>query len=292
MAINDDIILDMFHYFCCFVVCIVQYLISFSFLCVVYKFYQIFVCFFGSFHLFIFWFSQCRGPPISFSSSSTFSGSNLIWSTNGLDIFVNCSRSDELFIGFSFVNEFLELPPPKCNPNLFDHFFNPYIYLNLEEFCILVSPYFSLDPIVHLAIIVVVSFTSGFVLCLTFIIASCAHDYVLSFTTNVFVSSSSSKLILVSNSCDFMVFGAKLGEGTNLKSSIRDVSKSYFLDLNEKEVENVNKASQRINKHVELLVKNAFDEWNFFVVLIQQDQLLIFQRMNLLLRIWLSFFIL
>jgi hypothetical protein len=183
------------------------------------------------------------GPPISFSYGSTFGGSNLIWSIDGLDIFVDCSGSDELFVGSSFVSEFLELPPPACNPNLFDHFFNPYIHLNLEEFCILVSPYFSLDPIVHLATIVVVSFTSGFVLCPTFVIASCAHDYVLSFTTNVFVSSSSSKLTLVSNTCDLLVFGFKHGEGTYPKSSIKDVWKSYFLDLNEKEVENVNKAS-------------------------------------------------
>jgi len=182
-----------------------------------------------------------NGPPISFSYGSTFGGSNLIWFIDGPDIFVDCFGSDELFIGSSFVSEFLELPPLECNPNLFDHFFNPYIHLNLEEFCILVSPYFSLDPIVHLATIVVVSFTSRFVLCPTFVIASCAHDYVLSLTTDVFVSSSGSKLTLVSNTCDLMVFGSKLVEGTYPKSSIKDVSKSYFLDFNEKEVENVNK---------------------------------------------------
>jgi len=50
-----------------------------------------------------------------------------------------------------------------------------------------VSPYFSLDPIVHLATIVVMSFTLGFVLCHNFVIASCAYDYVLSLTTDVSV---------------------------------------------------------------------------------------------------------
>lgn len=108
------------------------------------------------------------------------------------------------------------------------------------------------------------SFTTRSVLCPTFVIAPCAHDYVLSPTTDVSVSFFSSKLILVSNTCDFMVFGSKPREGTNLKSSIKDVLKSYFLDLNEKEVENVNKGSRKINKHVELWVKNAFDQWNFF----------------------------
>jgi hypothetical protein len=83
-----------------------------------------------------------NGPPISFSYGSTFGGSNLIWSIHGPDIFVDCFGSDELFIGSSFVSEFLELPPLECNLNLFDHFFNPYIHLNLEEFCILASPYF------------------------------------------------------------------------------------------------------------------------------------------------------
>ncbi len=56
------------------------------------------------------WFStMSSGPPISFSSSSTFGASNLIWSIDGLDIFVDCFGNDELFIGFSFVSEFLEL---------------------------------------------------------------------------------------------------------------------------------------------------------------------------------------
>ncbi len=94
------------------------------------------------------------------------------------------------------------------------------------------SPYSSLDPIVHLATIVVMSFTLGFVLCHTFVIASCAYDYVLFLTIDVSVSFSSSKLIVVSNSCDLMVFRSKPGEGIDLKSFIRDVSKSCFLDLN------------------------------------------------------------
>jgi len=187
-----------------------------------------------------------------------------------------------LFIGSSFVIEFLELPLPKCNPNLFDHFFNPYIHLNLEEFCILASPYFSLDPIVHLATIVVVSFTSESILCPTFVILSCAHDYVLSLTLDVFVSSSSFKLTLVSNTCDLMVFGYKLGE----------FRRAIFWILMRRKLKMLIKAAKESTKMLNFGQKMCLMNGEFFVVLIQQDQLLIFQRMNLLLRIWLSSFIL
>jgi hypothetical protein len=61
-----------------------------------------------------------------------------------------------------------------------------------------------------------------------------------------------------------MVFVPEPREGIDLKSPIRHALKSHFLDLNEKEVENVNKGSQRISNDVKLWVKNAFDEWNFF----------------------------
>ncbi len=36
------------------------------------------------------------------------------------------------------------------------------------------------------------------------------------------------------------------------------------MDLNENENENVNKGGRRVNKHVELWVKNVFDEWRVF----------------------------
>ncbi len=42
------------------------------------------------------------------------------------------------------------------------------------------------------------------------------------------------------------------------------ISKSRFLDFDEKEVENVNKRGWRINKHVEFWAKNVFDEWRVF----------------------------
>jgi hypothetical protein len=80
-----------------------------------------------------------------------------------------------------------------------------------------------------------------------------------------------------------MVSGFESREGIDPESPIRDVLKSCFLDLNKKEVEKINKGSRRVSKHVEFWVKNVFDERKVFHGLIQQNQLLIFQKMNFLL---------
>jgi hypothetical protein len=117
------------------------------------------------------------GLLVNFSFSFTSGGTNLIYATNGSHIFVDCSRSDELFNGYSSMSEFFKFPLLECNLNLFDHFFNPYISLNLEEFYIPTSPYYSLDPIVHPFTIVVLFSTSSSILCLTSSVsASCGCD--------------------------------------------------------------------------------------------------------------------
>jgi hypothetical protein len=92
-------------------------------------------------------------------------------------------------------------------------------------------------------IVVVMSFTTNYIMCLTFVSASCAYESVLFHATNLCVSSSNCQLIFVSITCDFMVFGSKSRKGTNLEFPIKDVLKSRFLHINEKEVENVNKGS-------------------------------------------------
>jgi len=62
-----------------------------------------------------------------------------------------------------------------------------------------------------------------------------------------------------------MVIGSNVGERTYRYSHVRDLPmKSHFLDLDEREVENVNKKGWRINKHVELWARNVFDEWKVF----------------------------
>ncbi len=72
-------------------------------------------------------------------------------------------------------------------------------------------------------------------------------------------------MTFVSNSNDAMFFRYETKEGIEPNSPIKDpILKNWFLDLDEKEVDNVNKGGRRINKHVELWAKNAFDEWKVF----------------------------
>ncbi len=60
-----------------------------------------------------------------------------MWSTNGLKKFVHCFSSHEWTIDSSIENcvfNFPELHPPKVDLNLFKHFFDFYISLDLDEF--------------------------------------------------------------------------------------------------------------------------------------------------------------
>jgi hypothetical protein len=47
--------------------------------------------------------TMCYGPLVSFPFDFTFDVSNLMWSTNGSDIFVDYHYSDELFIDSCYV---------------------------------------------------------------------------------------------------------------------------------------------------------------------------------------------
>ncbi len=74
----------------------------------------------------------------------------------------------------------------------------------------------------------------------------------LSLVVNVCVSFFNCQLNFIFSIYDLVVSGSESRKGIDPKSPIRDVSKSYFLDFNKKEVENVDKGNQRVNKHVEL----------------------------------------
>jgi hypothetical protein len=72
-------------------------------------------------------------------------------------------------------------------------------------------------------------------------------------------------MILISNFDDAMLFGSEVGEGIKFDSFVRNpILKSQFLDLDEKEVDNVIKGGRRFSKLAELWAKNAFDEWKVF----------------------------
>jgi len=54
-------------------------------------------------------------------------------------------------------------------------------------------------------------------------------------------------------------------ERTNCEYLIMEpILKSQFLDIDDKEMGNVNKGGRRMGKHAKLWVKNAFDEWRLF----------------------------
>jgi hypothetical protein len=62
-----------------------------------------------------------------------------------------------------------------------------------------------------------------------------------------------------------MDIGSNVEERTDRNSLVRDLLlKNHFLDLDEKEFENINKGCWRVNKHVELWVRNVFDECKVF----------------------------
>jgi hypothetical protein len=91
-----------------------------------------------SFRLVLCFCTTSNDPPISLPSGFTYDAYNLMWSTNGSDIFVDYYCDNELFIDSCFliinVYQFHVFSLLKCNPNLFGHFFYPYISLNLDEY--------------------------------------------------------------------------------------------------------------------------------------------------------------
>jgi hypothetical protein len=136
-----------------------------------------------------------NGPPINFPYGSIVDVYNLVWSIDGSDIFVDYHCSDKLFINSCYVtknvSQFHVLSLLKCNPNLFGHFFNPYIFQNLYEYDIPSSSCFSIDSFMHPSIINVVSFTFDFLFCPTYVNVFSSSDYI-PYPTFIIVSTTSS----------------------------------------------------------------------------------------------------
>ncbi len=106
-------------------------------------------------------------------SSSTSEANNLAWSTNGCDIFIDHVGSVQLFVDSSYVFEnvceFFELDVLVCNPNVFCHFFYPYISLGLEQYGIPSNSCSINDVFVHPSIFSVVFCASSSIMCPTFV---------------------------------------------------------------------------------------------------------------------------
>jgi len=133
----------------------------------------LFIFLFISF-LFSCFFIIFGGTFINFSYVSTSSGINLVWFTNGSNIFVivhemmSCSL---VLLSMNFQNCLLLNVIVTC----LTIFLIP-TSLNLEKLCIPTSPYSSLDAIVHFLAIVVMSFTLDFIMC-PIVNASCGQYY-------------------------------------------------------------------------------------------------------------------
>lgn len=98
-----------------------------------------------------------------------------------------------------------------------------------------------------------------------FSVVSCAYGSIMYPTSIIMSYTSDCQMTFVSNSIDAMFYGFEAREEIKLNSPINaPISNNQFLDIGEKEVDNVNKGGQRINKHAELWAKNAFDKWKVF----------------------------
>ncbi len=63
---------------------------------------------------------------------------------------------------------------------------------------------------------------------------------------------------------NLLLLDPMLLKGLNESPINKPLLKSYFLDINKKEMENVNRGGQRASKHAKLWAKNTFDEWQVF----------------------------
>jgi hypothetical protein len=75
--------------------------------------------------------------PIWFYFDSTSDVNNLMCSIDGCDIFVDYVGSGQLFVDSSFVSEYISKLPKLdvhvCSFNVFNQFFDPYIFLGLDS---------------------------------------------------------------------------------------------------------------------------------------------------------------
>ncbi len=57
---------------------------------------------------------------------------------------------------------------------------------------------------------------------------------------------------------------SKVSEGINHEFHVKELVPIYLFIIDEKKLENVNKGSWKVKKHVEFWVKNDFNEWKIF----------------------------
>jgi hypothetical protein len=212
---------------------------------------------------------------VDIPSSSTCQN-DLMWFSDGSNIFVHCVGGHDLPIQSCDFSNILELDYSKAMFN--EHVLNPYIFKNFDEYGI---PYF-VDPFIFYVIScaptsnsppnfmsLIYSSTSIPISCLSYCdmsMASCSKE-VMSYRSEDICPIFGSKHVKEIVACDHVMVSIAFncGDGTNLDSLVKNpILKSHFLDIDKKEFENVNKGGRKVNKHVGLWTKNAFDEWKVF----------------------------
>jgi hypothetical protein len=199
-----------------------------------------------------------------------------MWFSDGSDIFLHCVGGHDLPTQSCDFSNIPELDYFEAVFN--EHVFNPYIFLNLDEYGI---PFF-VDPFIFYVIScaptsncppnfmsLISSSTSIPISCLSYcdmFMASYSKE-VMPYRSEDTCPISRSKHVKEIVACDHVMVLVAFGcdDKTNLDSLIKDpILKSHFLDIDDKEFENVNKGGRKVNKHVELWMKNAFYEWKVF----------------------------
>ncbi len=165
---------------------------------------------------------------------------------------MHCAKSDE-FIASCPIDECAFDPsyfhPFEIDLNVIGHFVDPYIYLNLNDFDIYVGPYLFesiLDPNQKIMCFAL----SSFIVCVdpnpSIFVHDLSHETMCHVFTLACLSTSTIPLGVLNfeiiDGSDAMCFRSNVGYGIDHESPIIEpILKSWFLAIDDKELENVNK---------------------------------------------------
>ncbi len=152
----------------------------------------------------------------------------------------------------------------ETDGDLCGHFSNPYITLHLEDFDFFPNAFTS-TFVVDVNNEVVSSIPIHVPTIVTNPIFHSTFDDVASTSIPIFYFSIDDVAFTSNPFIQVMAFGFNVVEKTNYEYPIMElIMKSWFLEIDYKEMENVNKGGRKMSKHAKLWVKNAFDEWKLF----------------------------
>jgi hypothetical protein len=180
---------------------------------------------------------------------------------------------------------------------VFGHFFYPYVSLNFNNLDIYVTPHSShyvVDPsqdsmyftptfdficVGPSSFAYVVGCNRETICFVLMFDVHCPFTYVVSIASYFHFDPS----------CDVMFFGFEIGEGINHESPKLGsliLKYMFFFAIDDKEMENVNKRFQKLTNMLNFKQRMFSMNGKKLIVLTPINQLLIFYKMNILLKIW------